>query len=126
MKVYVVTSGEYSDYSICAVFLDKKKAQYWTAAQNTEENSSDPYEIEEYDLSDDSVEISNARPVMFRYSTYEDGTLVFGPPKAEVKKDNFGWFDYCIVSPKQLNADQVEKIKEDLITKYLAEKEGLT
>ena len=29
MKIYVVTSGCYSDYSIEDVFLDKKKAQYF-------------------------------------------------------------------------------------------------
>ena len=32
MKVYVVTEGEYSDYSIVKVFLDKEKAEkfaYW-------------------------------------------------------------------------------------------------
>lgn len=49
MKVYVVTSGEYSDYMIRKIFLDKDKAEEykkWLPDSN---------DIEEYDTSDDDV-----------------------------------------------------------------------
>ena len=49
MKVYVVTSGTYSDYMIRKIFLDKDKAEEykkWLPDSN---------DIEEYDTSDDDV-----------------------------------------------------------------------
>jgi hypothetical protein len=51
MKVYVVTSGEYSDYMINKIFLDKDKAEEyrkWLPDSN---------DIEEYDTSDEDVMI---------------------------------------------------------------------
>ena len=47
MKVYVVTSGIYSDYSIERVFLDKNKA-----SEYAEWSGSDHVTVEEYDTSD--------------------------------------------------------------------------
>lgn len=47
MKVYLVTSGEYSDYGIEKIFLDKKKAEEfakWIPYAN---------DIEEYETADD-------------------------------------------------------------------------
>ena len=49
MKVYVVTSGEYSDYMIRKIFLDEDKAEEY---RKWLPNSND---IEEYDTSDDDV-----------------------------------------------------------------------
>lgn len=49
MKVYIVTSGEYSDYMIRKVFLDKDKAEKY---KEWLPNSND---VEEYDTSDDDV-----------------------------------------------------------------------
>lgn len=49
MKVYVVTSGEYSDYMINKIFLDKDKAEEyrkWLPDSN---------DVEEYDTSDEDV-----------------------------------------------------------------------
>lgn len=49
MKVYIVTSGTYSDYMIRKIFLDKDKAEEyrkWLPDSN---------DIEEYDTSDDDV-----------------------------------------------------------------------
>lgn len=49
MKVYVVTSGTYSDYMIQKIFLDKDKAEEY---RKWLPNSND---IEEYNTSDDDV-----------------------------------------------------------------------
>lgn len=49
MKVYVVTSGTYSDYMIRKIFLDKDKAEEykkWLPDSN---------DVEEYDTSDDDI-----------------------------------------------------------------------
>ena len=47
MKVYIVTSGEYSDYRINAVFSTKEKAEDYLAAEPS--NVETP-EIEEYEM----------------------------------------------------------------------------
>lgn len=49
MKVYVVTSGTYSDYMIRKIFLDKDKAEKY------KEWLPDSNDIEEYDISDDDT-----------------------------------------------------------------------
>ena len=49
MKVYVVTSGEYSDYMIRKIFLDKDKAEEYRKWL------SDSNDVEEYDTSDEDV-----------------------------------------------------------------------
>ena len=49
MKVYVVTTGCYSDYSIDKIFTDRQKAE------NYKEWTYDANEIEEYDTEDDVV-----------------------------------------------------------------------
>ncbi len=48
-KVYIVSTGDYSDYGIVAVFLNKEKAEYY---KNHLVNSND---IEEFETSDDRV-----------------------------------------------------------------------
>ena len=46
MKVYIVTSGSYSDYHIDEVFTDREQAYLYCAARNTAESGY--YEVEEY------------------------------------------------------------------------------
>ena len=53
MKIYLVTYGCYSDYSIERAFLSKEKAFCWAAAENSKSNSRD-FCVEEYETSDDS------------------------------------------------------------------------
>ena len=57
MKVYVITQGCYSDYHICAVTLDKDKAEQLRKMYTAKESrygysSSDVAEIEEYETDD--------------------------------------------------------------------------
>lgn len=63
MKIYVVTNGEYSEYHICAVFTDKKKAELYCSIREEKEfldnfcyMFSDEYMIEEYDTDDSNIE----------------------------------------------------------------------
>ena len=48
MKIYIVSSGEYSDYSINSVFTDKAKAEACVEIRNRASNYS-VYGIEEWD-----------------------------------------------------------------------------
>lgn len=54
MKVYIVTSGSYSDYHIDEVFTDRKQAYLYCAARNTGINGE--YEVEEYDTDTSKLE----------------------------------------------------------------------
>ena len=50
MKVYIVTSGIYSDYCINRVYIDKNKANEYA-----EWLANDHVTVEEYDISDDDA-----------------------------------------------------------------------
>ena len=54
-KVYLVKAGEYSDYYIERVFLDKEKAERYAQLRRY---TSDINGVEEYELSDDMVMMS--------------------------------------------------------------------
>ena len=125
MKVYIVTSGEYSDYRINAVFTDLKKAACFAATENLTKKYC-LRRIEEFKVADDNIEISGRRPVNFLYSYEEFNVPTFDPPETTyVEFHNTADF-YRIVSPRPLSRKKLEKIVADLRTKYLAEKEGLT
>lgn len=65
MKVYIVTAGEYSDYHICKVFLDKEKADKYVAL----ENEINPYEecwVAEWETSDDKIKM-NAKVAYYHF-----------------------------------------------------------
>lgn len=49
-KAYIVTSGEYSDYHICAVFLDKSTAEEYVKRFNSSEGCYDAAGISEWDI----------------------------------------------------------------------------
>lgn len=72
MIVYIVTSGEYSDYGINAVFDNKTQAELYCAAHDDGFNIP---EIEEWDT--EAVKIETDKPIMHRWEAYirEDGTI---------------------------------------------------
>lgn len=55
MKVYIVTQGEYSDYSIQAAFSTREKAEEYRAAKPSE------YRIEEYELDSEPPRVYGPR-----------------------------------------------------------------
>lgn len=140
MKVYVVTSGAYSDYTIQRIFLDKKKAEYWVATQNMQrgyitvsrniEHHRFPsvrlydYRIEEYETSCESVEPSGSRQVVYLYTPYSDGEPIFGTPETYYEEDKMGNKYYEIKSSKKLGREKVKKIVQDMKTEYQAKKAG--
>ena len=97
MKVYVVTSGTYSDYHIVAAFDDKQKAEVFCAAYNDNcmehRTWDDPYYIEEYDTEENHAE-SN-KPVNYwvtvcknfkgRHVVADDKACTFMPTKKFVE-----------------------------------------
>ena len=71
--IYVVTQGNYSDYSIVGVFSSKEEAQRVVELENN--NSWDDAKIEEYELNDPSLS-----RVRIRVDMHKDGTVVSALP----------------------------------------------
>jgi ketol-acid reductoisomerase len=59
MKIYIVTSGSYSDYHIDEVFTNLEQAQLYCATRNTAKYAD--YDIEEYDT--DTCKLESQKPV---------------------------------------------------------------
>lgn len=82
MKIYIVTYGEYSDYSISAVFTDKVKAEAYTEIQNRGSRYM-IYGIEEWDA--DQALPFEVRSVRFYPELIRQGKRAgyAGAPRAE-------------------------------------------
>ena len=140
-KVYIVTSGEYSDYSIAAVFSTRRAAEVYCAVRNQPSTWLDPYGIEEYEM-DENVEASNAK-VKYRYFVkdvvFKHNKLKAGPPMvmlasnvdqdqkihelSRIKaKDDYPLRFVYLDEP---DAELAEKIVRDRLARFKAEKEGL-
>ena len=139
-KIYVITSGEYSDYSIDAIFSDEKTAKKYVEVHT--EHFWRP-RIEEWNMDEVTIEdlARQEEDTLFCYEfTFsEDGNLI--------GQDRFVMEDYMQtivedefwivgktsrisnlrikVCDKNKTRDQCLKIAQDMRAKYLAEKEGL-
>lgn len=76
-KVYIVTSGSYSDYSIARAFSTEALAKEWLG-DNTEQDY-DGYSIEEYELDDLSGKEKNIKS-HYRINMNLDGTVTLCKP----------------------------------------------
>ena len=86
MKVYVVTSGSYSDYTIQKIFTDKAKAEEY------KEWLDDSNDIEEYETEDGLV-VNKYYRVLINYTKYNNQETA---PSIRVTKqtfkDNYIWY----------------------------------
>lgn len=121
MKVYVITKGCYSDYHICGVCLDKKKAKEIAEAVSEEPRSLYEARVEEYDT--DQFETQKLRFVVEYYShkwTAEYDDYDFWKEYSEnTVKDSHNFIVYAD-SP-----EQAIKIAQDMRAEYLAKKKGI-
>jgi len=120
MKVYVITKGEYSDYGICAVTLDKENAKKlkeyfsdktgnaWDEEAMIEEYETDVAEeiaqgkrIYEVDIYDGEVSCQAKNHVSYRIN--------------EVVKVNARWYSVEVVAR---DGDRAKKIGCDKIAEY--------
>ena len=121
MKVYIVTSGEYSDYMIRKVFLDKDKAEKykeWLPKSN---------DVEEYDTSDDDI-INKSYKIRIDLKWYpnKEEKLIARSWKDCESDYNFNLYhDYSdmgeeLVVGRTVNADNYsEQYWKDKFTKYI-------
>lgn len=82
-KAYLVSSGEYSDYQVAEVFLDKAAAERYCALHNADGKNCDPCYIEEYDINDGS-KIDTSEQVLWYYYMRVN-IITYGPEKGELE-----------------------------------------
>lgn len=134
MKVYIVTSGEYSDYHIVAVFIDKDLAYRYATVRKLKDRWDD-YNVEIYDtddikMADVNAEEEKIKPhILYRCEFLPNGTLLEGRDTVKEKLEEPVIEDYgrtiVYVSKGDKSIEECIKIAQDMRAKYLAEKFGL-
>lgn len=124
MKVYVITSGEYSEYHICAVTLDKEYAE--TLSKLFGDYRSDKANIEIWDT-DTKI---NFTPGMVPYRVVFEGTKVVTCCRISIKEfyeEDRIWMyeDRGYVTLEAVDEKHAIKIASDMYAKYRAEQLGL-
>lgn len=113
MKVYVVTEGEYSDYSIVKVFLDKEKAEKFAELYSKGDIFS-TVSVEEYEIYDNNFDCSLTEPIEFyvQYMDLENGKLGWnGKEKVLSSATSFYEFKYGMLKAcSQKSAEHAKKI----------------
>lgn len=90
MKIYVVTSGSYSEYFIEKVYLSKENADKYCSIYA--KNNSTEYRVEEYETSDDEI-CYGVTVIIIYYNQFVDGSTpemeIYLKPESnqEVMKD---------------------------------------
>lgn len=136
MKVYVITQGEYSDYYIRAVSLDKDDAERKCALLNRNARCDEYCEIEEYDTEDMVVDTNEGVKKKFYMSTSydEDRAIWLSESYLTFDEENRVWLTKgcceniirCIATlPSDTTEEQAKKIMLDRIAKFKAERAGL-
>ena len=139
MKVYVITEGEYSDYHIEKVFLDKAKAEEFCALQNRKGNSyNGSWDIEEYETSDAYINSTGIVRYLYTYwidkshaipKTLTPSVYVVGYDKEPTVRDgnpNYSDFIRITFTLQSRDEEKARKILFDTYAKYKANREGIT
>lgn len=139
MKVYVITQGEYSDYCIRAVSLDKNDAEKKCALLNRDVMCDEYCEIEEYDTDDMVVDTGEEVKKRFEmsvncktgeiswfaetYLTFNDDNRVYFSKEYDFFSDKY--IEAVATLPTDTTEEQAKKIMLDRVAKFKAEKAGL-
>lgn len=136
MKVYLITSGTYSDYQVEAVSLDEKEAERICGMLN-KNRYCDTCDIETYDT--DEVKVDSNEEILDRfwmqvgYKTgkmycYDSPVTVLGENN-EIKVDcgypHESRINITATLPKGTTEDKAKKIMFDRIAKFKAERVGI-
>ena len=137
MKVYVITSGEYSDYGIEAVCLDKDKAEQICATINDgliraklygDTASIEEYDTDEYEI-DSDLAIGNLYVLHAKYNKISE-QYMYEPMLTFMRKDitfeKIGDEVHVEATfPIEMNREKAEKIMRDELAKWKAGQEDL-
>ena len=101
MNIYIITTGDYSDYHIVAAFTNKAKAKAYVKA-NTTGKWSDHYRLESYECMDDDIITSHwfvrynyngiSEPTISIEQTSE-GDLAFTPEDGDFYREDYEYDD---------------------------------
>lgn len=120
MKIYVITSGYYSDYHIDAVTDDKDKAEFLKLKFSDEYDEAN---IEEYDTDKYQVEgVPNQlhwKVIVFKKSKPIIRPMLSGEVKFLVYNDNHELCEAVVIAKTK---EQALKIVRDKYAQYLSEK----
>ena len=124
MKVYIVTSGEYSDYHIDEVFSIKKQAEIYCTCHDLDYANVEEYEILENPYAED-VTVRYA----FRYTSYNEwGELSAFDPRVRYvlssEKPKHNKYGITVILDEN-NPDKAFKIACDEWAKIKAQRAGL-
>ena len=137
MKIYVVTSGYYSAYSIERVFETREKAAAYCFVHQQNDRYREDYNIEEYDTADNDILLEEDK---------ENGNELYISIIVHVRDKKFKVGDCCsvvneysspeitswyphhdcdihITAPISMPNDQILKIAQDRYAEWMAEKE---
>lgn len=131
MKVYLITSGRYSDYCVNYVKLDREEAEKICAVKN-KEFGDNFYDIEEYDTDDIVIDsdIEVKKTYMF---SYHYGLRIERPiftsldiNKLELNDINGeNVINGIATFSKSITDEKARKIIQDRVAKFKVEKEGI-
>lgn len=135
MKVYIVTSGIYSDYHIDGVFLSQEQAEIYCGAKYDTDFSGDPFYIEEWDTDENDIEVIPGTKVNYHviiskgFSAEWDRvrayiTLKPLRPFEFINTSTYldGWYDAVLGTDDE---DKILKIFRDWLAQKKAEEAGL-
>ena len=116
-KVYIVTSGEYSDYGIDRVFSTEEKAKEWVDVITSMYNGN--YNIEQYEL---DAPIPERKEYLFFEAYIEDDVIIkpnfdfyFADEPTDIKffrQINGSYDKACIGTIKLRQGESIESAKE--------------
>lgn len=130
MKVYIVTKGFYSDYSIEAVFTSLRKAELYVAVRKNNEYSNE-YDIDEFETDDEKITDKNEKIGYVFQAKLEWGSLrkgwivpehLYGKVQFEPNPGELKW--YMIWLPEN-DPIKARKILQDRIAQHKAEIAGI-
>lgn len=133
-KIYVVTSGSYSDYCIDEVFEDKRKAEIYCATRNTQYDLIFiEHRIEEYEIADENIEYEADIKTAYRFEIFESdkkrhrksGILkrVNEIDSAEVIRERYSGELLAIITIPTDSWSKAFKIAQDMFARCRYEKE---
>lgn len=133
MKVYVITSGEYSSYHINGVSLDKHKAEEICATLNDNMFLNNYSEIEEYDTDEIKVNTNNAIKTRFDmvidkntgFQIYFQSGFLVTKDVNEISVTADGSIEIIATLPRETTDEEAKKIMLDRIAEFKAERANI-
>ena len=139
MEVFIIAQGEYSDYAIRAVSLDKDDAERKCALLNSNVRCNEYCEVEEYDTDDMAVDTVEEVKKKFEmsvdgktgeitwfselYLTFEDYNSVGFYKEYDFISDKH--IKVVATLPTSTTEERAKKIMLDRVAKFKAERAGL-